>query len=172
VDILGRRVAQLRAAWPEVLILVRGDSGFAVPLGYEFCERQGLLDAFGYSTNVVLQARTQPWLADLQEYYHWYGRREPHVQRLEALEDDQAEGWSRPRRIVVQSEINPQGTNRRSVVTNLPWHPQGVYHGFSVQRGQVPEHPLGERKNGLPAERLSLHRFRAKGRKLLAHPLA
>src|SRR5262249_49282262 len=31
-------VAQLRAAWPDVVILLRGDSGMAVPAVYEFCE--------------------------------------------------------------------------------------------------------------------------------------
>src|SRR5262249_30399856 len=124
---------------------------------------------FGYASNAVLSARTEAWLAALREYYHGYGAREPHVQRFEALTDYQAESWSRPRRVVVKLEITPQGTNRRYVVTNLPWPPQGVYHGFYVQRGHVPEHPIGEMKNGLRAERLSLHRFRANGMKLLAH---
>jgi len=172
VETLGRVVARLRAAWPDVLILVRGDTGFAVPEMYAYCEQEGLLYAFGYASNAVLNARTDPWLADLQEYYHWYGYREPHVQRFEALADYQADSWARPRRIVVKLELTPQGTNRRYVVTNLPWHPQGVYHGFYVQRGYVPEHPIGEMKNGLRAERLSLHRFRANGMKLLAHALA
>jgi hypothetical protein len=172
VDTLRRLVTRLRAAWPDVLLLVRGDNGFAVPAMYDFCEREGLLYAFGYASNAVLNARTAAWLADLQEYYHWYGAREPHVQRFEALTDYQAEGWTRPRRIVVKLEITPQGTNRRYVVTNLGWPSAGVYHGFYVQRGHVPEHPIGEMKNGLRAERLSLHRFRANGMKLLAHALA
>jgi hypothetical protein len=172
VDVLRRLVTRLRAAWPDVLLLVRGDNGFAVPDLYDYCEREGLLYAFGYASNAVLNARTDPWLADLREYYHWYGAREPHVQRFEALTDYQAESWAGPRRVVVKLEITPQGTNRRYVVTNLPWPPQGVYHGFYVQRGHVPEHPIGEMKNGLRAERLSLHRFRANGMKLLAHTLA
>jgi hypothetical protein len=47
-------VAALQAAWPDVLILVRGDSGLAVPEPYEFCEAEGLLYAFGYASNAVL----------------------------------------------------------------------------------------------------------------------
>jgi hypothetical protein len=172
VQVIKGIVEQLRAAWPEVVILVRGDTGLAVPAVYEYCEAAGLLYAFGYASNAVLATRTDPLLADLQEYYHWYGHREPHVQRFEAIEDYQADGWSRPRRILAKIEINAHGSNRRYVVTNLSGHPQGLYHGFYVQRGAVPERPIGELKNGLHADRLSLHRFRPNAFKLLEHVLA
>ena len=165
-------VAQLRAAWPDVTILVRGDTGLAVPALYEYCEREGLWYALGYGSNALLKARTDCWLTDLETYYHWYRHREPQVQRFEVLEDYQADGWSRPRRIVAKLEINRLGTNRRFVVTNLSGHPQGIYHGFYVQRGQVPEKPIGALKNGLHADRLSFHRFRANSLKLLEHTLA
>jgi hypothetical protein len=165
-------VQALRAAWPNVTILVRGDSGLATPEVYEFCESEGLLYAFGYSSNNVLKERTESALHDLQTYYCYYGHREPSVQRFEVFEDYQAEGWLRPRRIVAKIEINRQGTNRRFVVTNLSGDGRGIYHGFYVQRGDVPERPLGELKNGLHMDRLSFHRFRANGLKLLEHTLA
>jgi Transposase DDE domain group 1 len=165
-------VDALRAAWPGVLILVRGDSGLATPEVYEFCETQGLLYAFGYSSNAVLKERTAQALNDLQTYYHWYAQREPEVQRFEVIEDYQAETWSRPRRIVAKIEINRHGTNRRFLVTNLSGQGQGIYHGFYVQRGDTPERPIGELKNGLHMDRLSFHRFRANGLKLLEHTLA
>lgn len=172
VEALQTIVSHLRAAWPEVTILVRGDSGLAVPAMYEYCERQGLLYALGFASNEVLKARTACALSDLETYFHWYQHRESHVQRFELLEDYQADRWSRPRRIVVKLEINRLGTNRRFVVTNLSGHPQGIYHGFYVQRGAVPEKPIGELKNGLRADRLSFHRFRANALKLLEHTLA
>jgi hypothetical protein len=172
VDTLRCIVERLRAAWPQVLILVRGDNGLAVPAMYEYCEAQGLLYAFGYATNDVLSARTDSVLQDLQDYYHWYGRREPEVQRFEAFEDYQAGTWSRPRRIVAKIEINRFGSNRRYVVTNLSGNPRGIYRGFYVQRGRVPEQPIGEMKNGLEADRLSFHRFRANAWKLLEHTIA
>jgi Transposase DDE domain group 1 len=68
---LQRIVERLRAAWPPVLILVRGDTGWAVPELYEYCEAQGLLYAFGFAGNDVRQARTETALADVQAYYHW-----------------------------------------------------------------------------------------------------
>jgi len=172
VETLRPIVAQLRAAWPHVTILVRGDSGLAVPAVYEYCEREGLWYAFGYASNDVLKARTDAWLADLETYYHWYQHREAHVQRFAVIDDYQAESWPQPRRIVVKLEINRLGTNRRFVVTNLSGPPQGIYHGFYVQRGNVPEKPIGELKNGLHADRLSFHRFRANSLKLLEHTLA
>jgi Transposase DDE domain group 1 len=172
VSTLQAIVEALRAAWPQVLVLVRGDTGLAVPALYEYCEAQGLLYAFGFSGNDVLKARTETALADLQEYYHWYGHREPEVQRFEVFEDYQAAGWSRPRRIVAKIEINRHGTNRRFVVTNCCGHPRGIYRGFYVQRGAVPERPIGELKNGLEADRLSFHHFRANAFKLLEHTLA
>jgi hypothetical protein len=172
VSTLRSIVAALRAAWPDVLILVRGDTGLAVPEVYEFCEAEGLLYVFGFGSNAVLKDRTEAALSDLQTYYACYQHREPEVQRFEVIEDYQAEGWSRPRRIVAKLEINRHGVNRRFTVTNLSGHGQGIYHGVYVQRGDVPERPIGELKNGLHMDRLSFHRFRANGLKLLEHTLA
>jgi len=172
VSTLRTIVAALRAACPHVTILVRGDTGLAMPEVYEFCEAEGLLYAFGYASNDVLKKRTAQALHDLETYYAFYQHREPEVQRFEVIEDYQAESWSRPRRIVAKIEINRHGTNRRFVVTNLSGQPQGIYHGFYVRRGDVPERPIGELKNGLHMDRLSFHRFRANGLRLLEHTLA
>jgi hypothetical protein len=59
-----------------------------------------------------------------------------------------------------------------AVVTNRSGNGQGIYHGFYVQRGVVPEKPIGELKNGLGMDRLSFPRLRVKGLKLLDHTLA
>jgi hypothetical protein len=172
VDALRKIVSALRGAWPHVTILVRADNGFAVPEMYDYCEAEGLLYALGYASNDVLERRTEAALADLQLYYRFYGHREPEVQRFEAFEDYQAGSWSRSRRIVAKIEINRHGVNRRYVVSNLSGDPRGIYHGFYVQRGGVPERPIGEMKNGLQADRLSFHRFRANALKLLEHTIA
>jgi len=172
VDTLRAIVAQLRAAWPNVTIHVRGDNGLAAPEMYEYCEQAGLQYAFGFATNDVLKERTDAAMADLQTYYRWYQHREPHVQHFEVITDYQAGSWTQPRRIVAKLEINRHGTNRRFVVTNRQEPPQMTYQDFYVQRGNVPERPIGELKNGLHCDRLSLHRFRANALKLLEHTLA
>ena len=172
VDILQTIVRQLRQAWPDVLILVRADNGFALPEMYDFCEREGLLYAFGYAINNVLKDKTAQALSDVQTYYRYYGHREGSVQRFERFEDYQAESWSRPRSIIAKVEINAHGTNRRFVVTNMSGDPKGIYHGFYVQRGDIPEKPIGELKNGLQSDRLSQHSFRANAMCLMEHTLA
>jgi len=173
VSILRPIVEALRKAYPGLTILVRGDNGLAVPDVYEYCERAGLLYAFGYASNAVLKERSAPWLDDLQLYYDLYGRRSGEtLKRFETIEDYQAASWSRPRRILVKVEVNRLGTNRRFVVTNMSGQAQGLYEGFYVQRGDVPESPIGELKKGLEADRLSAHGFRANALLLLEHVLA
>jgi hypothetical protein len=171
-DILDRIVTALRAAFPGVRLQVRSDNGLAVPDLYDYCERQHLPYAFGYATNPVLQRATDAALADLQLYHHFYGHREPVVQRFESLTDYQAGGWPHPRRIVVKIEVTAQGAQRRFVVTNRPEPAAAVYREFYVQRGRVPEQPIGEMKNGLQADRLSACGFCANAFRLLVHTLA
>jgi DDE family transposase len=171
-DILERIVAALRAAWPGVAIRVRSDNGLAVPGLYDYCEARGLSYAIGYATNAVLKRATEQALADLELYHHFYGRREPHVQRYEDLRDYQADSWPHPRRVVAKIEVTPQGSQRRFVVTDLAEPARAVYRDFYVQRGAVPEQPIGEMKNGLQADRLSACGFRANAFRLLVHTLA
>lgn len=172
VDVLETIVRKLRQAVPQLTILVRGDSGFAVPEMYEYCERQGLLYAFGFGANDVLKQRTEAALNDLKIYHAFYQSTEPSVQRFEIINDYKARGWSRPRKILAKIEISRSGTNRRFVVTNMSGAAQGIYHGFYVQRGNVPERPIGELKNCLNGDRLSQSGFRANAMRLLEHTTA
>jgi hypothetical protein len=172
VDILDAIVGRLRAAWPDIRIKVRSDNGLAVPALYDFCEANNLAYALGYASNPVLQRATEQALADVELYHHFYGQREPVVQRFESLTDYQADSWPQPRRIVAKIEVTPQGSQRRFVVTNLEEEAAAVYRDFYVQRGKVPEQPIGEMKNGLRAERLSACGFCANAFRLLVHTLA
>ena len=172
MEVLAGLVARLRAAWPGVVIRVRADNGFGVPAVYDFCEREGLSYAIGYASNAVLQRATDAALADVELYYHFYGRRDPFVQRFEEVRDYRAESWPRPRRIVAKIERTPQGSQRRFVVTNLADRPEAVYRDFYVRRGAVPEQPIGELKNGLRADRLSACGFCANSFRLLLHVVA
>jgi hypothetical protein len=82
VDILRALVTRLRAAWPDVVIRLRADNGFAVPEVYDFCEQQGLVHAIGYASNPVLQRATDRAADDVELYYTFYGRRDPWLQRF------------------------------------------------------------------------------------------
>jgi len=172
VEVLRPIVQALRAAWPEVRIVVRADNGLAVPAVYDFCEAEDLEYVLGYATNAVLQRATAQALADLELYYRYYGYRDAHVQRFEEIRDYQADGWPHPRRVLAKIEINPQGSQRRFVVSNRPGGPAAIYRDLYIQRGEVPEQPIGELKNGLRAERLSACGFCANAFRLLVHTLA
>jgi hypothetical protein len=172
VEVIDRLVRLLRAAWPGFRIRLRSDNGQAVPELYAYCEQHDLPYAFGYASNAVLQRATAAALADLELYHAFYGHRQPALQRFESLSDYQADSWPRPRRIVAKIEVTPQGSQRRFVVTNLTEPAAVVYRDFDVQRGRVPEQPIGEMKNGLQADRLSACGFCANAFRLLVHTLA
>ncbi|MEZ6132417.1 MAG: transposase [Planctomycetaceae bacterium] len=150
----------LRAHWPDITIFVRGDNGVAGPEMYDSCKRHGLLFAFGSATNNTLKQRVSELeLVDNARLLWWMtGRRE--VQTFHAFDDYKAKSWPHARRIVVKTEISKTGgINIRYVITNMSGNPGGIYRGFYVQRGNVPERPIGELKNGLQMDRLSSHRF-------------
>jgi Transposase DDE domain group 1 len=172
VEVLGAVVTKLRQAWPGVVIKVRGDTAMAVPKLYDYCEGHDLRYAFGFARNAVLERATEQALADVELYYAFYGRRDPHVQRFEEVKGYQADGWSRPRRVICKVGRAPQGSQRRFVITDLDGPPEATYRDFYVQRGAVPEQPIGELKNGLRAERLSASGFCANAFRLLLHVVA
>lgn len=172
VDVLRRLVERLRQAWPGVDIRVRGDNGLTGPAMLDYCEEAKLGYALGYASNAVLERRSQHWLAEVELLHNFYGYREPHMQRFEQITDYQAGSWPQPRRVVVKVEVMPAGSQRRYVVTNLAEPARQLYQEFYVQRGAVPEQPIGELKNGLKADRLSGSRFCGNALKMLVAVVA
>jgi Transposase DDE domain group 1 len=173
-DILASIVAGLRRAWPDVRLMLRGDSGLAVPEVYAFCEAHGLEYTLGYAGNAALQRAVAGAVAEVELYWGLYGWRQqdPHVQRFEEIRDYQAARWPHPRRVIAKIERTPQGAQQRFVVTNRPEASAVIYRDVYVPRGAVPEQPIEELKNGLRADRLSACGFRANAFRLLVHLLA
>lgn len=168
-DALREIVAQLRAAWPDLPITVRGDCGFALPEVYDFCEAEKLPYVLGFPANEVLKRRTRPLLNLAQARFDLYEEKQ---QLFATFDDYQAGTWPHPRTVVAKVEVMPQGINRRFVVTNITDTPQAIYHGLYVKRGNVPERSIGELKNGLAIDRLSSHRFLANAFTMQCHLLA
>lgn len=170
VETLREMVPLLRAAWPDTQILVRADSGYAVPELYEFCEENNLKYVIGYASNNVLKARTQVMMNYVQSWAELYD--EPYQRFLE-MTDYQAGSWNRSRRIIAKCEVTAQGgENRRFVVTNLTEPPEHVYRQVYVKRGDAPERAIEELKHGLGIDRLSSHRFFANAFTMQCHLLA
>src|SRR3546814_17430893 len=103
-------VNRLRQAWPEVRIIIRGDSGFCRQRLIRWCERAGVQYIIGLARNKRLQARVQPAEALLKRDYERTGRK----QRLVSEFSYAADAWHRPRRVITRLEYGRQG--RKSVV--------------------------------------------------------
>ena len=170
VDALREIVFRLRQIWPAVPIFVRGDNGVGGPEMYEFCEQEHLSFAIGYAANAILKRRTNADLHRVAVCSWVYAQQ---WREFQVFDDYQADTWSRPRRIITKLETTITGqTNRRFIVTNLQDDSRAVYEDFYCQRGDVPERPIGELKNGLGMDRLSSTRFLANAQKMQFHVLA
>jgi hypothetical protein len=170
---------RLRQAWPDVVIIVRGDAGFGVPWMYDVCERLRLLYTFGLCSNAVLQRHSDELLA--QAVAGWEQERQvaaaadrPAVaQRLFTGFWYQAGTWPEPRWVVAKAEANAQGTNRRFVVSTRPGAallPEATYDEYA-ERGES-ENRNKEFKCDLAMDRLSDHRFLANYFRLYLHAAA
>ena len=170
IDVLQDIVPALRAAFPDIEIVFRADTGFAMPEIYEYAETENLKYVIGYATNAKLVRETKLLQNYVQAIAEMYA--EPCC-RFQEIRGYQADSWDRSRRIIAKCEITAAGgPNRRFVVTNLNDSPSQVYHGCYVQRGHYPERGIQELKHGLAMDRLSSHRFLANAFTLQCHVLA
>ena len=166
VPMLLRLVPRLQAAFPDIKIKLRGDSGFALPLLYQFCEFFGIEYALGIPANPVFQRRAAPLQEQLQRRY----RRTQLPQRSFSSFRHRARSWPRRRRICYKAEHTAAGTNLRFLITNGAGRAAEVF-AFYNDRGEC-ENRIEEFKNGFRADRLSCHRFLANAFRLLLHGFA
>lgn len=174
-------VGRLRQVWPDVVIVVRGDSAFGIPALYEVCERLRRDDTFGLTAHARLQRQTEALLnqalatseADRQAAPAAEPPRPAAPARLFTGFWYQAKTWERARYVVAKVEAQAPGTNRRFVVTNRPGAEllPGPTYDADVERGDS-ENRNKEIKCGLAMDRLSDHRFCANYFRLYLHALA
>ena len=168
-DDLRHLVDRLRAAWPDVEIHLRADSGFAVPVMYDVCDQLRIDYTVGLKMNSLLKRRSDALLAQAVGQYEQTGQ----PQRLFCAFWYQAGSWRYPRWTIVKAEAHAQGTNRRAVITNRPGAfvlPQAAYDDYT-DRGES-ENRNKELKGGLQADRLSDHRYLANYFRLCLHSAA
>lgn len=165
-DDLERVVRRLRQVWPDVIIHVRGDSGFGAPVMYEQCEQSNVLYSFGVGMNPRLKKQSEETLNEALRRREETGQ----DQRLFCAFWYQAESWTRERWVTVKCEVNAQGTNRRAIVSNRPGAtvmPAATYEEYA-NRGES-ENRNKELKRGFEADRLSDHRYFANLFRLYLH---
>jgi hypothetical protein len=155
-----RIVGRIRAAWPEVRIIVRADSGFCREELLKWCEDNGVCYAIGFPRNQRLRRMIEPQIEQAAQIHQETGK----VARVftEFSYQTTTGSWSRPRRVVAKAEQLDGKENPRFVVTSLgaeEWPAQGLYEEFYCARGEM-ENRIKEQLS-LFAYRVSAETMRA-----------
>ena len=160
VEEVARIVAQLRAQWPGVRIVVRGDSGFARDALMSWCEAHEVDYVLGLARNARLEAAVS---LDLALAEIGCAVTQAPVRLYRELEYRTHDSWTRPRRVVAKAEHLPGKANPRFVVTSLPverWAAAALYEDLYCARGDM-ENRIKEQQLGLFADRTSTATMRA-----------
>lgn len=160
-------VERIRREWPEVKIVLRGDSGFCRWKLMRWCEKHDVFYIFGLGRNPVLERRLAPLMDEAEERFSSTQEK----QRLFGATHYAAKTWDRPRRVIMKAEYLKKGSNPRFVVTNLSGDPQSLYDDLYTQRGEM-ENRIKEQQLMLFADRTSCHEFLANQFRLLLSSFA
>lgn len=158
--LLRRLLSKLRAAFPDAILRVRLDGGFAGPTVLAFLEREAVEYVVGMASNTRLEKRVRRLMGRARLRSKATGQ----TATLYGETRYAARSWRRKRRVIMKAEVvrhpgrDPKN-NPRFVVTNLPDAPEDVYT-FYCQRGDV-ENRLKELHHGLEMDRTSCSRFLA-----------
>jgi hypothetical protein len=163
--ILKLLVARLRQVWPQVRIILRGDSGFCRWRLLRWCERHDVGYVLGLARNKVLERMAEPFMTAAETQFQALIRTPdfagpPKVRNFHEV-SYAAGTWDHARRVIVKAERLAPGPNVRFVVTNLTGAtPAEVYDGLYVARGDM-ENRIKEQQLALFADRTSCHAFLA-----------
>jgi DDE family transposase len=133
-----RIVKQIRAAWPEVPIVLRGDSGFCREELMAWCENNQLDYVFGLARNVRLEAIVAGALQAARR--QWEQTQQPARVFTEFQHETVSGTWSRKRRVVAKAEHIDGKSNPRFIVTSLPeeaWAARPLYEDLYCARGDM-----------------------------------
>lgn len=164
VKLLARR---LRQAWPQVRLIVRGDSGFCRPQALRRFERWGVHYIVGLQKNAALLHHVELAGLALAEHQQEQGGK----QRLIGEFVYAARTWDRERRVIARLEHDDRGANPRFVVTSLQGDAQVLYEQLYCARGEA-ENRIKEAQLDLFGRRASCHLFAANQLRLLLAALA
>jgi hypothetical protein len=134
---LQRIVKQIRAVWPEVRILVRGDSGFCREELMAWCKAEGVDYLLGLAKNERLKAKIKKELRKAERQYRETGRAARFFQEFYY---QTRKSWSERRRVVAKCEHLEKGENPRFVVTSLTapqWPAPALYEELYCARGDM-----------------------------------
>jgi hypothetical protein len=171
LEVLQRLVARIRARWPEVRILFRGDSGFTRDSIMTWCEAHQVYYLLGLAQNARLLKRIRTPQYEAQRLFEHTGQAARVFTEFRYRTRDT---WTRARRVIAKAEHLSKGANPRFVVTNLPGrevHSRELYEDVYCARGDM-ENRIKEQQLDLFADRTSAHTMRANQLRLWFSSLA
>lgn len=160
-------VSRLRQAWPEVSIIVRGDSGFCRQRLIRWCERHEVGYVIGMARNPRLQARVKDWEQGMALRFQDVRKKQREIHEFVYA----AKSWNRERRLITRLEYGAQGTNPRFIVTNLKRPAGELYDQVYCLRGEA-ENRIKETQIDLFGTRASCRKFLANWLRVLFSALA
>ena len=160
--ILKLLVKRLRAQWPQVKIVFRGDSGFCRQRIINYCERSHV--------NYIIGLARNPRLQQITEFMELFMKDEFERTKVKQREIGEfmyaAQSWPIERRVITRLEYGEQGNNPRYIVTNLSEPAQQLYDDVYCQRGEA-ENRIKEAQVGLFATRTSCQHFQSNQLRML-----
>jgi hypothetical protein len=160
LDEIKRVVAQIRARWPRVRILLRADSGFAREELMAWCEKNRVGYLFGLARNERLEAEIEAELNAAQVESEQTGKP---ARRFKDFRWSTLDSWSRRRRVIGKAEWTGGEANPRFVVTSLKPAKAGarwLYEKVYCARGDM-ENRIKEAQGDLFGDRTSARSMRA-----------
>jgi hypothetical protein len=137
VEEVVRIVAQIRASWPNVRILLRADSGFAREALMAWCEDNRVDYLFGLARNPRLAAMIESELAAAKSAAEASGKP---ARRFKEFPWSTLKSWSRQRRVIAKAEWTHGEANPRFIVTSLKPEeagPRRLYEKLYCARGDM-----------------------------------
>jgi Transposase DDE domain group 1 len=152
---LERIVKKLRAAWPGVRIIVRGDSGFCRDEIMRYCEQDEKMDyVLGLAKNHRLNQQIEAEMAQAKRLQE---ASEKPARVFKDFRYRTRKSWSCERRVVGKAEYLAKGENPRFIVTSIGSEEKDgrtLYEDFYCARGDM-ENRIKEQQLGLFADRTS-----------------
>jgi hypothetical protein len=167
--VLRHVIRHLRARWPAVEILVRGDSHYGRPEAMAWCERHRVGYVFGLAGNAALMRLVQGDITRTLIDRECYP--EPDKIRRYGTLRYGATSWKVERRVITRIEVSDLGVDTRFIVTNLQGLDHVLYEVLYCARGQA-ENLIKAHKLHLASDRTSCTTATANQFRLLIHTAA
>jgi hypothetical protein len=169
-----RIVRQIRAAWPEVKIVLRGDSGFCRNELMSWCEANGVDFVFGLARNQRLRRIIGQQMHEVTQQWNETGQpARVFTEFSYSTKKTKEGGWDRERRVVAKAEHIDGKENPRFVVTSLSAEQYAgpiLYEELYCERGDM-ENRIKEQFS-LFADRVSAETMRANQMRLYLSAMA